>query len=215
MIDLYATLGIKRDADHDTIRKAYRKLSKKYHPDMPNGDAEKFAAVAQAHDVLTDERQKAHYDRTGEFLGKTPEGNPDAEMYSYIAQCATAAINEFVDQPGFDLVKSIKGQIAMGRDVLEKQRRDGVQFKMRFEKALKRVKVKKDGDENILSKLLQSQITAAESQIATVEFKTAQLKRAEEFIDAYGYDVDKGGSMMGGRSISDDLRIRMFSPPPY
>lgn len=66
--DLYQTLGVNRQADKDEIQKAYRKLARKYHPDMnPNDDRarEKFKRVQEAYDVLSDAEKRQAYDRYG------------------------------------------------------------------------------------------------------------------------------------------------------
>ena len=77
--DLYATLGVSRDADTGTIRKAFRKLARKYHPDV-NGDdpakAEKFKEVSFANEVLSDEKKRKLYDEFG-VQGLDPNFNPD------------------------------------------------------------------------------------------------------------------------------------------
>ena len=66
--DLYQTLGVRRDASKDEIKKAHRKLALKYHPDKnPDDDVarEKFKHVQEAYDVLSDEEKRAAYDRYG------------------------------------------------------------------------------------------------------------------------------------------------------
>jgi len=62
--NLYAILGIGRDATKHTIRKAYRKVAKQAHPDA-GGDANKFALVKLAHDVLMDDKRRQIFDETG------------------------------------------------------------------------------------------------------------------------------------------------------
>jgi curved DNA-binding protein len=66
--DLYAVLGVARDADEETIKKAFRKLAMKYHPDKSPGKAseQKFKDVNQAHEVLSDAKKRALYDEFGE-----------------------------------------------------------------------------------------------------------------------------------------------------
>ena len=66
--DLYASLGVKRDADASQIKKAYRKLAKKYHPDSNAGNAEaekKFKDVSEANSILGDAEKRKIYDEYG------------------------------------------------------------------------------------------------------------------------------------------------------
>src|ERR1044071_1199357 len=69
--DLYEVLGIKRDANDDEIKRAYRSLAREHHPDRNPGDKQaeaKFKEVQEAYDVLSDKNKRAQYDQFG-FAG--------------------------------------------------------------------------------------------------------------------------------------------------
>jgi len=66
--DYYGVLGVKKSASQEEIRKAFRKLARKYHPDVNPGDKkaeEKFKEISEANDVLSDEKKKKIYDQFG------------------------------------------------------------------------------------------------------------------------------------------------------
>jgi curved DNA-binding protein len=72
-IDYYKVLGVARDADEKAIKKAYRQLARKYHPDVNPDDAsaeQKFKEIGEAYTVLSDPEKKKLYDTYGEKLGK-------------------------------------------------------------------------------------------------------------------------------------------------
>lgn len=66
--DYYKILGVDRKADKETISKAYKKLARKYHPDLNQGDSsaeEKFKEINEAHEVLKDDEKRRMYDQLG------------------------------------------------------------------------------------------------------------------------------------------------------
>ena len=68
--DYYAVLGVDRKASKDDIKKAYRELAKKYHPDLnPQNKKEaeeKFKEISEAYEVLMDDQKRARFDQYGE-----------------------------------------------------------------------------------------------------------------------------------------------------
>ena len=76
--DYYEVLGVNKNADAATIKKAYRKLAKKYHPDSNEGNAsaaEHFKEVNEAYDVLSDEKKRKLYDQFGHAAFEEGAGN--------------------------------------------------------------------------------------------------------------------------------------------
>ena len=88
--DYYEVLGVDKKASEDEIKKAYRKIAIKYHPDRNPGDKEaeeKFKEAAEAYDVLHDEQKRKQYDQFG-FNG--PAGMEDlADSAASESQAAT------------------------------------------------------------------------------------------------------------------------------
>jgi len=76
--DYYATLGVNRNAKPEEIRKAYRRLARKYHPDLNPGDKaaeERFKQIQEAYDILSDPKKKQMYDQFGFY---SPNVSPGA-----------------------------------------------------------------------------------------------------------------------------------------
>src|ERR671931_2299093 len=79
MATLYDTLGVKKGASADEIKKAYRKLAAQYHPDRNPGDSaseERFKEVQNAYDVLSDPEKRKQYDTFGSADGRARGFDP-------------------------------------------------------------------------------------------------------------------------------------------
>lgn len=106
--DYYAALGVSRDAKPEAIRKAYRHLARKYHPDVNPGNKtaeEKFKQISEAYEVLSDEKKRKIYDQYGFYSDNIPPGGypgaspaDAARAYSAQGQPGTGGF----DFSGFD-----------------------------------------------------------------------------------------------------------------
>jgi DnaJ family protein B protein 4 len=83
--DYYQILGVSRSASTDEIKKAYRKMALKYHPDKNSdpGAEEKFKEIAEAYDVLSDTKKKHIFDLHGEEGLKSQRGDGGASSYTF------------------------------------------------------------------------------------------------------------------------------------
>ena len=85
--DYYEVLGVPRDADQDTIRRAYRKLARKYHPDL-NSDSdaeERFKQLGEAYEVLSDADKRKRYDSVGARWREAEHEAPDESFEDFFA----------------------------------------------------------------------------------------------------------------------------------
>ncbi len=96
--DFYKILGVKRDAKPEEIKKAYRRLARKYHPDVNPGDKgaeDRFKQMSEAFDVLSDPKKRTVYDRFGQYS----ENLADAAARGAFSTYTTGAPFDF---SGFD-----------------------------------------------------------------------------------------------------------------
>lgn len=99
--DYYAVLGVPRTADEKQIKSAYRKLARKYHPDVNKeaGAEEQFKRVNEAYEVLSDSEKRAQYDKYGQawqqFQKSGGAANMDDFMRQYAAQNGRVRTEEF------------------------------------------------------------------------------------------------------------------------
>jgi molecular chaperone DnaJ len=89
--DYYEVLGVDRGADDSAIKSAYRKLAKKYHPDVNPGDKEaekKFKEATEAYGVLSDPQKRKQYDQFGHAAFEQGGGGAGGSLFLQLLVCA-------------------------------------------------------------------------------------------------------------------------------
>ena len=95
--DYYDILGVSRGSSDDEIKKAYRKLAHKYHPDKSGGDEKKFKEINEAYQVLSDKSKRSQYDQFGQtFEGAGPGGGQGFGGFDF------SGFQQGFDGQGFD-----------------------------------------------------------------------------------------------------------------
>lgn len=127
MKDYYNILGVSKEATQDEIKKAYRKLARKYHPDVNKDDPQaeaRFKEINEAHEVLSDAAKRSQYDRYGEGFGQYASAGNAANWaaqgdqgYRYYTQTVSPEdMEDMFGGSGFgDIFGSFFGQDARGR----------------------------------------------------------------------------------------------------
>ena len=114
--DLYAILGLQRDADAGQIKKAYRKLAKKYHPDSNAGNSEaekRFKDISEANSILGDEEKRKIYDEFG--YAAFESGLDPKEYAKRMHEAQKAASLNPNDSDTNNLIESIEYQLNLSK----------------------------------------------------------------------------------------------------
>lgn len=105
--DYYEVLGVDRNATEDDIKKAYRKMARKYHPDLHKDDptaADKFKEVNEAYQTLSDADKRAQYDQIGhDAYEQAQKGGAGAGGFGGFGQSGFGGFGGFGGQGGFDM----------------------------------------------------------------------------------------------------------------
>lgn len=116
--DYYQILGVKKDAKADEIKKSYRKLARKYHPDVnPNDKAaeEKFKEIQEAYDILSDDKKRKVFDRFGYYADNLDVNSSYGASYGAGSPGGASSVN--YDFSGFNFEPGGSGGGSSFRDI--------------------------------------------------------------------------------------------------
>ena len=116
--DYYEVLELKKGASSDEVKKAFRKLAAKYHPDKKTGDEDKFKKISEAYSVLGDEKKKAEYDAYGHaFNGAGGNQGGWGNAQGFGGQGVEFDINDIFENFGDMFGNNAGGREQRGRDI--------------------------------------------------------------------------------------------------
>lgn len=151
--DYYKTLGVNKGASKDEIKKAFRKLAQKYHPDKKDGDEAKFKELNEAYTILSDDKKRAQYDQFGSAFSGSSGGAAGFEGFDFsnFAQGFGGATGAEFDL-GDILNQMFGGRASGGWNRVRKGRDISVDVTITFKDSIfgvqKTVKIQKDNREN-------------------------------------------------------------------
>ena len=191
-MNLYDVLGIKRDADKATIRKAYRAKAKTLHPDA-GGSAEAFALLCLASEVLSSDRRRARYDETGMVDNLEPD-----TLASGAQSAAFGALTEAAQQAEARGRKTeTVDLIADAVRILNERIRQNVEKQKGFKVDMKRVKgiaarfKAKGKNPNRLRPMFEAQAAQSQTAISAEERGEAIHKAAISLLKEHKFEWDE------------------------
>jgi curved DNA-binding protein CbpA len=186
MTDHYQTLGVDRDADSATIKRAYRKRARETHPDH-GGDTDEAANVNGAYMVLIDPDKRARYDRTGQ------DEAPRNEL-AMAMEAAGQFFDRAVVQAGDKY--TVRSLIGDAQRAISDERAQGKQANKTLAQQVERTKkiiarlTHKAKGPNFLVDRLNETVRKQQHDIATNEDRLELLAKARELLDGYDFETD-------------------------
>lgn len=185
-VDPYKVLGVPKNANAETIRKAYRRLATKLHPDV-GGDANEFAILSLCYAVLMDPEKREYYDRTGTIRG---ERQIDKEAIDLLRSLFDHMIDTFKERIlQTDMIVTLKQ--ALSDTIRSSNQRIGLEKAAidRYKKISAKLKRKSEAGEQIIFEVvLDQKIQQANASIANCEAAREVAARAKELADLYEWD---------------------------
>ena len=208
-IDLYAELGVSREATAAEIRCAYRRRAKHAHPDA-GGSPDAFERLQLAHDILTDAEKRRIYDETGAIEAPRAD-NADAAALGVIGQMLAAMLDGEDEPHQIDLrrqlIRKMRELLEGANDALAK----GSRAAARAKKLVGRFKAKADGSPTPIEAMLQHQISRHEAALEKHAAARAAFTRAIEILETWDFEREPlPPSAFGGRGV-----LNAWNSPSY
>jgi len=177
-MNFYERLNVAADATGDTIKKSYRALARKHHPDKPEGDTAIMQEVQLAYSVLSDPDKRAHYDRTGDEM-PPPQQDPVEAILSNVFMHLIAQAME----KDFNILAKAREGLNSEIQSAKTQKASAKTHSTRLKKLLARVTCK---DElNYFEMAATAQLGKAENIIANADSLILNSGKALERLTAY------------------------------
>lgn len=179
----YKILGVNEDADSEEIKKQFRYLSKKHHPDV-GGDSKTYARITWAYSILKDVEKRARYDK-GEG---TTVHTDEQKAYVLIGNIFTELLNKKSDKIFYvDVVENVEDIIDNGIKKMESELDKLYKEKSRLTKLRTRFKCE-DKRTNIFENVLNQRLSTIKTRVRNIEAEKKQYQLALELLEYYEFE---------------------------
>ena len=214
--DLYAVLGVSKNATLEEIKLAYRVAAMKYHPDRTNGDpelAKVFLAVQTAHDILMDPRKRSYYDETGKIRPSEQQIQAEAldVLNSNIVSCIDALVQ--TADPNADRINPItevRNKLIMDIRNAEQNLKLLRNAVKNYDKMVKRMRSKKNPnfDKSPVGILISAKVEDLKDSIDKVQNAIEIHRLSLKLMEDYSYELE---SMVPGSVVLDSYSVNAMT----
>jgi curved DNA-binding protein CbpA len=193
----YKTLDIEPGATEKEIKKAYRDLSKKWHPDVNDGKDEIFKEIKFAYELLMDREKRKHYDEHGEVLEDESDKIFHGAQENLIhAMKSILTSRAFLQSPEtFNLIKKIKETIGEAKESAQDKLTEAGEKIYVYEKIIALFEPPKPTD--FLKNVLLEEKATAEQTVKMIKRDLEVFKVMEEIIQGYKYNFKEPKRIFG------------------
>ena len=184
-MDHYQTLGVAKNATPDDIKKSYRKLASKHHPDK-GGDVEKFKRMKLAYEVLSDPIKREHYDSTGDHYDDV---NLDSEVMGRLAVMLSQFV-QHINPEIDDLILKMRIEIRALQQLTTNAIVECNELIAKFKIISKKIRLKKEG-ENLLKLVVDKKVLGLHNEVINHKRGLIVFARMLEVLDDYHYSSDE------------------------
>jgi curved DNA-binding protein CbpA len=190
--DHYEALGVPRNADEDTIKRAYKSRAGKAHPDREGGSHEAMRALTVAKSVLLDPERRARYDQTGDDRQRPPL-NREAistlvDLFRQLVECAPSHV---------DLIELVRQNIRSNQERMRAEISQRAEKRKTLAKRRARLKFSGTGP-NFIGEFMDQQIAKLNGEIESIQRNIEVGDAAHELAAAYAYTPEEEPPRPGG-----------------
>jgi curved DNA-binding protein CbpA len=186
-MNLYEILEVGKEATDDELKRNYRRLAMKCHPDRNNGDDSKFIEITQAYEVLSDPERRKDYDATG----NTKLNSNESAVFGLIIKCFYEVLAQVTNPDKIDMIQMIRNNLKPKREVHEENILANQRGIDQLKKIIGRFKTP-EGTINFLEEQMQVTIRKNEEEIVRIKREQIELiDKALELLDTMEYQFNK------------------------